>query len=56
MSHYYSLRKAVELSKRLYLYEIKDECPISCWRSIVPWIRKDLADLSVKQEVSYETL
>lgn len=48
MSLYDSLRRAYALSKMIFLFKIKDECPISCWRSIAPWTRKDLADLSVK--------
>ena len=46
MSLYYSLRKALLLSEMVYLFKIKDACPISCWRSIAPWVRKDLTDLS----------
>ena len=48
MSLYYSLRKALLLSEMLYLFKIKDECPLSCWRLIASWTRKGLADLSVK--------
>ena len=48
MSPYYSLRKAVALSRRLYFFKIKakDERPVACWRSIAPWTRKGLPDLS----------
>lgn len=48
MSLYDSLRRIYALSRMMFLFKIKDECPITCWRSIAPWTRKDLADLSVK--------